>query len=68
MRTQTFVFQTNTEKLLELAQSKEPFHCKDIEIALTEIQKLTQDNLQIKEQNDKLKSRWDFSLGDKVSR
>jgi len=31
-------FRINTDKLLTLAQGVKPFHCKDIEIALTEIE------------------------------
>eukprot|EP00088_Acartia_fossae_P030571 TRINITY_DN31582_c0_g1_i3.p1 TRINITY_DN31582_c0_g1~~TRINITY_DN31582_c0_g1_i3.p1 ORF type:complete len:427 (-),score=108.38 TRINITY_DN31582_c0_g1_i3:89-1369(-) len=37
---ETDQFQLNTEKLLRLANSMEPFECKDIEIALTEIQEM----------------------------
>jgi len=37
---ETDQFQLNTDKLLKLALDKEPFHCKDIEIALTEISQM----------------------------
>merc|ERR1712012_522118 len=51
------IYQAETTKLLEFAKSRNPFHCKDIEIALTEIQELQVklDNLTF--QNDKFKNK-----------
>merc|ERR1719228_1489181 len=48
------IFQNNSKSLLEFALSREPFQCKDIEIALTEIRQL-QKNLESlkKEEEDK---------------
>jgi len=48
------VFQNETSKLLDYASSRQPFECKDIEIALTEIRQLQNkiDNL-IDEERDK---------------
>jgi len=47
-------FRINTDKLLSLAQSVDPFHCKDIEIALTEIEAMaTQITKLIDETNER---------------
>jgi len=48
------VFQNNSQVLLDYALSREPFECKDIEIALTEIRQLQNhiDSL-VKEEQDK---------------
>lgn len=51
---ETEVFNNNSKALLDYALSREPFECKDIEIALTEIRQLQNhiDSL-IKEEQDK---------------
>jgi GTPase SAR1 family protein len=47
-------FNLNTEKLMTLASNVEPFHCKDIEIALTEIEQMaTQITKLIDETNER---------------
>ena len=48
------VFQNNSQKLLDFALSRDPFECKDIEIALTEIRQLHNhiDSL-VREEQDK---------------
>ena len=49
------VFQAETQKLLDYAATREPFECKDIEIALTEIRELQNeiDNLKQEEVDKK---------------
>ena len=51
---ETEVFQNNSQNLLDYALSREPFECKDIEIALTEIRQLQNhiDSL-VREEQDK---------------
>ena len=51
---ETEVFLNNSQKLLDFALSRDPFECKDIEIALTEIRQLQNhiDSL-VREEQDK---------------
>jgi len=39
-RNESLAFKANTDELLNYALSRDPFYCKDIEIALTEIQEM----------------------------
>jgi len=52
---ETEVFQNNSRKLFQFALSREAFQCKDIEIALTEIQELQNDLDKLKREEESKK-------------